>query len=373
MRRLLPLALAAAAAVALPGSTSAAPSLDQLGSQLRREQARQQSLSVSIGGLSQSIASLSGQLALVRAREAALQVELARDRAALAAVKRSLVLERHRLAVLKRRLARARLVLARQLVSNYEGDQPDLVGVVLNANGFTDLLERLTFLRDAERQQQTIITVTREAKARADAAARRLAALQATDQQITDATVLRTRAMASMDALMRSKQAALKQARAAQQTALQASLTRGGALKAQIAGIEQQQAAERAAAAAAAARAAATSADAASAGSGAPSRSAGATSSPAASSQAPAPSAAGGWTIPSSIVQCESGGQNLPPNSAGASGYYQILPSTWKQYGGSGSAAYQASQAEQNAVAQRIWSGGSGASNWVCAGMVGIH
>ena len=70
---------------------------------------------------------------------------------------------------------------------------------------------------------------------------------------------------------------------------------------------------------------------------------------------------------------CESGGQNLTPNSAGASGYYQILPSTWKLFGGTGPAAYLASKCEQDAVASRIWNGGYGASNWVCAGIVGIH
>jgi hypothetical protein len=32
-----------------------------------------------------------------------------------------------------------------------------------------------------------------------------------------------------------------------------------------------------------------------------------------------------------------------------------------------------ASKAEQAAVAGRIWAGGSGASNWTCAGMVGGH
>jgi hypothetical protein len=77
--------------------------------------------------------------------------------------------------------------------------------------------------------------------------------------------------------------------------------------------------------------------------------------------------------IPYAIVLCESGGQNLPPNSAGASGYYQIMPATWKLFGGTGPAAYLASKAEQDAVASRIWNGGAGASNWVCAGMVGIH
>jgi hypothetical protein len=81
----------------------------------------------------------------------------------------------------------------------------------------------------------------------------------------------------------------------------------------------------------------------------------------------------GGWAIPYAIVLCESGGQNLPPNSAGASGYYQIIPSTWKGFGGSGPAAYLASKAEQDAVASRIYNGGAGVSNWACAAIVGIH
>ena len=79
----------------------------------------------------------------------------------------------------------------------------------------------------------------------------------------------------------------------------------------------------------------------------------------------------GGWAIPAAIVMCESGGQNLPPNSAGASGYYQILPSTWQGEGGSGPAAYLAPKAEQDRVAGALWAGGAGAHNWVCAGIVG--
>jgi hypothetical protein len=78
----------------------------------------------------------------------------------------------------------------------------------------------------------------------------------------------------------------------------------------------------------------------------------------------------GPWAIPWPIVQCESGGQNVPPNFAGASGFYQILPSTWKLFGGSGPAAWKASKAEQDRVASRIWAGGSGAHNWVCAALV---
>ena len=74
-----------------------------------------------------------------------------------------------------------------------------------------------------------------------------------------------------------------------------------------------------------------------------------------------------GWAIPAYVVMCESHGQNLPPNSAGASGYYQIIPSTWAAYGGAGPAAYLASKGEQDQVAARIWREG-GPSQWVCAG-----
>jgi hypothetical protein len=78
----------------------------------------------------------------------------------------------------------------------------------------------------------------------------------------------------------------------------------------------------------------------------------------------------GRWAIPGPIVMCESHGQNLPPNGAGASGYYQIIPSTWRSYGGAGYAAYLTAKPEQDTVASRIWAGGAGASQWTCAGMV---
>jgi peptidoglycan hydrolase CwlO-like protein len=308
----------------------------------------------------------------VESREAAVRADLARDRAQLAAVQRALTRERQLLALLRERMARARWLLGRQLVSNYEQSKPNLVSVVLESSGFTDLLDRLTYLNDAQKQQQTIISVTRDAKARADAAATRLAALEASDKQITLETTQRVLALAGMNQLLHSRQAALQQARSAQQNALAASQARGAALQAEIARI---QAAQAAAARAAAARAAAQQAAAqqaaaqqAAAQQAGSSFGAGGTPRPVGPSYGPG----GSYTIPSSVVQCESGGQNLTPNSAGASGFYQILPSTWNGYGGYGQ-AYQAPKSLQDQRASQLWNGGSGASNWVCSGMVGIH
>jgi peptidoglycan hydrolase-like protein with peptidoglycan-binding domain len=76
-------------------------------------------------------------------------------------------------------------------------------------------------------------------------------------------------------------------------------------------------------------------------------------------------SGTGGYTIPASIVMCESGGNYGAVNpSSGAGGAYQILPSTWAAYGGTG-LPQDASPAEQNAIAAKIYASG-GASQWSC-------
>jgi hypothetical protein len=73
-----------------------------------------------------------------------------------------------------------------------------------------------------------------------------------------------------------------------------------------------------------------------------------------------------GYTIPASIVMCESGGNYRAVNpSSGAGGAYQILPSTWAAYGGTG-LPQDAPPAEQDAIAAKIYAAG-GPSQWSCA------
>jgi septal ring factor EnvC (AmiA/AmiB activator) len=344
-----------------PSLSSADPSLGQLSQQLGAEQAHQQSLASSISSLSSLISSLDGQISLVQSREAAVRADLVRDRAALAKVEAALTREEHLLAVLKQRLGWARMLLSRQLVSNYEQAKPNLVSVVLESNGFNALLDNITYLRDAQNQQQRIIAITRTAKAQANAAAVHLTALRASDRQITIATTQRVLALASMNQLLESREGALAEARIAQQNALAASRARGAALAGEIAQIQAEQAAaERAAQAEQTTGGGGGGSGGGGGGSGSP------------TPDGPSYGAGGNWTIPYSVVQCESGGQDLTPNSAGASGYYQFMPGTWDDYGGY-SQAYQAPKSLQDQRAAQVWNGGAGSSNWVCAGIVGIH
>jgi hypothetical protein len=73
---------------------------------------------------------------------------------------------------------------------------------------------------------------------------------------------------------------------------------------------------------------------------------------------------AGHWAIPCAIVACESRFSWGAYNSSGAAGPYQEMP----EYGRPWPVRTAADQLEHHRIAARLWSGGAGASNWVCKG-----
>ena len=367
-------------AAALPVASNADPSLGQLHSSLDAAQAQAQNLAAKVAHLSGMINSLGSQIAFVEQREAAVRDQLASERASLQRTTVALVRERRVLRRLIARLHRAQSVLADQLVSSYERDNPDLLTVMLESTGFSQLVNQLAYMRRAQQEQKAEIRTTRRARNQVHAATIRLAKLEATYKQMALASAQRERALVGMSSLLNSREAALHQARAAQATALSAAQARGQALQSEIARVQAQQAAlARARAQQAAAERAAQATPTlpkptASHAARQPTASHAARqpTAPQSSPTPTGPQASGGWVIPGAIVACESGGQNLTPNSAGASGFYQIIPSTWREFGGTGPAAYLASKAEQDQVASRIWSG-AGWQAWTCARILGIH
>ena len=63
---------------------------------------------------------------------------------------------------------RARVPLAKRLVELYKADTPDIVTVVLEADGFADLLERTEFMQRVSAQDARIIDARHDAKADGD-------------------------------------------------------------------------------------------------------------------------------------------------------------------------------------------------------------
>ena len=232
-------------ALLAPQHSRASQSLGQLHDELGAQQARSSDLASSVNRLDASISSLESQISLVQDREAAVRQSLAADRARLAALEGQITRERDHLAQLRRTLAKARTILRAQLVSQYESSPPDVVSVILNANGFNDLLEQLNFLGRAKHQQQSIITITEAAKEAADAAVKRLTGLQRDVRQITAQTQVRAQALAGMNNLLSSRESALSSARSAQRSALASSQARTDELRHQISRVQAQQAAAR--------------------------------------------------------------------------------------------------------------------------------
>lgn len=72
---------------------------------------------------------------------------------------------------------------------------------------------------------------------------------------------------------------------------------------------------------------------------------------------------AGRFSIPCYVVACESHYSWSAYNASGAAGPYQIMP----EWGRPWPANTRAARMAHHRIAARIWAGGSGAGNWVCA------
>ena len=89
-------------------------------------------------------------------------------------------------------LKEARGGLADRLVELYKADQPDALTVVLEADGFNDLLERTDFLERISDQDRGVIRKVRVLKARAEQPESQLAGLER-KRQVAAETILRRR------------------------------------------------------------------------------------------------------------------------------------------------------------------------------------
>ena len=176
---------------------------------------------------------------------------------------------------LRARLAQSRSALATMLRQRYTADKPDVVSVVLDAKGFADVLERIEFLRRVQHSDTMIVDAVRRGRDDARHDERLLAALEPRQREQTAAVASQRDALARMTAALQSRRAALAQARAARLAALSNTIASRRRAEHELSRLLAVQAR-------------------------------------AAASQGPG----GPWSIPWPIVECESGGQNLPPNYA---------------------------------------------------------
>jgi septal ring factor EnvC (AmiA/AmiB activator) len=332
-------ALAVTASLASGVAVAQGQSIDELNAQIADAQVEAQSLSASVQAKADQVAAAQQEAAAAAQREAQLSAVLAEGQERSAELAVQVDQTQDHLQRVRARLRSAIDALQERLIAIYQGETPDAAGLLLSARGFEDLANRAELLGRIEKADADLtgrVRSLRNEVADALAAVRQAKA----EQDAYNAQVAAAREeIAAVRATAEQRAAELEAARQEEAAAIEALQSNVAAWEGQVADIQAAQAA--AAEEAAAAEAAATP-------------------------QETVASWVGDWAIPEAIVMCESGGNfNAVNPSSGAGGAYQILPSTWELYGGSG-APQDASPGEQSDIASQIWAD-SGSSAWVCA------
>jgi murein DD-endopeptidase MepM/ murein hydrolase activator NlpD len=125
--------------------------------QLEDAQGKEGVLTTEISAYTSKLRRLEREVAELRNREAVVQEELDAKQAELDR-------ERTRLGVLRERLRRSIHLLEDRLVSIYKSDEPDVLTVVLQSDGFEDLLARYEYLSRIEEQDSEIVGRVRDLK-----------------------------------------------------------------------------------------------------------------------------------------------------------------------------------------------------------------
>ncbi|MTD46977.1 peptidoglycan DD-metalloendopeptidase family protein [Conexibacter sp. W3-3-2] len=199
-------------------------------------------LSRDITQYTQRIESLQDRIDRYNRRQAVVQSDLDTQRAALTRIQADLRSERRRLVRLKARLAEARVVLSNRLAELYKADTPDLVTVVLNADGFADLVERGDFLERIHEQDRTIVTLVKNAKKDATSTAARLDRLEGRQAKVTSRIQQRRDEIAQIKQAIIDTRVGKERTRAGKQAALTKVRVERKDLEGHLEGLEKEQA-----------------------------------------------------------------------------------------------------------------------------------
>jgi murein DD-endopeptidase MepM/ murein hydrolase activator NlpD len=177
------MALAAYLLLPLPGLSAPLPQrIEEKRADIEDAKQKEGVLSTDIAQVSTRIESLQGEISATQSRLERAQASLDRQKAELLEVRDQLEEARDRLERLRRELATAREVLAARLVEIYKADAPDALTVVLESDGFGDLLEQAEFLRRISDQDREITDQVRGLRDQARNQAIELAELEEREQ-----------------------------------------------------------------------------------------------------------------------------------------------------------------------------------------------
>lgn len=241
------LGLAAYMALPMPGaSRSLSGKIERKQRQVEKKRAREGVLTQTITGYSTRIRGLQGEIRGYAAREAKLQGSLQRKRVEVQRVQDRLEVARDRLVRLRARLDEATRVLSTRLIEIYKDDEPDILTVILESDGFGDMLDRTAFLDRISDQDRAIVTRVRELKRETTALTAQLSDLEAEKQGAADAILAQKNQVEEARAQLVERQGQLADQRARRRTVLASVKEDRGHLQEELDDLRREEAAVRA-------------------------------------------------------------------------------------------------------------------------------
>jgi peptidoglycan DL-endopeptidase CwlO len=218
--------LAAAAALVVLLAATSAPAED-LESKLEAKEAklskvRERSgvLTTTISHYSDRIDRLTLEVAGFRNKEAAVKARLNAKQAELDRAEAELGVAKDRLARMRAHLKRALVSLRDRLVAIYETGTPDVLSVLVGANGYDDLIDRTEYLNRIRGNDEAIVGRVRELRDQVRRTVTRLRTVKDRIEAARDSIAAEEQALASARAAVQQRQAALVAARGARVAAL---------------------------------------------------------------------------------------------------------------------------------------------------------
>ncbi len=202
------------------GSASIQSKINQKQAELNKKLGKERVLSTTVSNYSRRINKLEAKIKVLRAKQDTIQNDLEAKREELGEIQSDLRSERKRSARLARASPQGRATLEKRLVELYQTQEPDLVTVVLDSKGFSDLLERGEFLRRIQDQDKRVIKDVTSAKAQTEKTAAQLDELESRQQKITARVLIRRNEVDSVRTDLVNPQDPLRDARAAKNKVL---------------------------------------------------------------------------------------------------------------------------------------------------------
>ncbi len=218
------LAAAAALLVLLAAGIASAEDLesklDSKEAELSEVRERRGVLTTTISRYKDRIDRLTGEVAVLRSREAAVRVRLSAKQAELDRAVAELGVAKKHLAVVRGRLKRALVALRERLVAIYETGTPDVLSVIVGADGYDDLIDRTEYLNHIRGMDEAVVGRVRDLRDQVKRTVFRLRTAKDRIEAARDAIAAEEQALAAARAAVQERQSELVSARASRVSAL---------------------------------------------------------------------------------------------------------------------------------------------------------